>query len=43
MPSTRLIVSQFFTSDQQVAYSLLLAATACLGVGFGLTVPPTAA
>jgi MFS family permease len=34
-----LIISQFFTSDQAVAYSLLLVATACLGVGFGLTVP----
>ena len=34
-----LIVSQFFTSNQSVAYALLLLATACLGVGFGLTVP----
>ena len=34
-----LIISQFFTSNQPVAYGLLLAATACLGVGFGLTVP----
>ena len=34
-----LIISQFFTSDQAVAYSLLLVATACLGAGFGLTVP----
>jgi MFS family permease len=34
-----LIVSQFFTSDQSLAYGLLLAATACLGAGFGLTVP----
>ena len=34
-----LIVSQFFTSNQPVAYGLLLAATACLGAGFGLTVP----
>jgi fucose permease len=34
-----LIVSQFATSDQPVAYGLLLAATACLGAGFGLTVP----
>jgi MFS family permease len=34
-----LIVSQFLTSDQPVAYGLLLAATACLGAGFGLTVP----
>jgi MFS family permease len=34
-----LIVSQFFTSNQPVAYGLLLIATACLGAGFGLTVP----
>jgi MFS family permease len=34
-----LIVSQFFTSNQPLAYSLLLVATACLGAGFGLTVP----
>lgn len=34
-----LILSQFLTSDQPVAYGLLLAATAFLGVGFGLTVP----
>jgi MFS family permease len=34
-----LIISQFFTSDQAVAYTLLLVATACLGAGFGLTVP----
>jgi fucose permease len=34
-----LVLSQFFTSDQPVAYGLLLGATACLGVGFGLTTP----
>jgi len=34
-----LIVSQFFTANQPVAYGLLLLATACLGAGFGLTVP----
>jgi MFS family permease len=34
-----LIVSQFFTADEPVAYGLLLLATACLGAGFGLTVP----
>ncbi|HEY7432016.1 MAG TPA: MFS transporter [Streptosporangiaceae bacterium] len=34
-----LIVSQFFTANQPVAYGLLLVATACLGIGFGLTVP----
>jgi MFS family permease len=34
-----LIVSVFFITDQSVAYGLLLLATACLGAGFGLTVP----
>jgi MFS family permease len=34
-----LLVSQFFTDDQSLAYVLLLLATACLGAGFGLTVP----
>jgi fucose permease len=34
-----LVISQFFTSDQAVAYGLLLGATACLGAGFGLTAP----
>ena len=34
-----LLVSQFFTDDTAVAFGLLLLATACLGVGFGLTVP----
>ena len=34
-----LIVSQFFMHEHSVAYSLLLAATGCLGIGFGLTVP----
>jgi fucose permease len=34
-----LVVSQFFTDDRSVAYGLLLAATACLGAGFGLTAP----
>ena len=34
-----LIISWFFVSDQPVAYGLLLVATACLGAGFGLTVP----
>jgi hypothetical protein len=33
-----LIVSQFVAGDP-VAYGLLLAATACLGAGFGLTAP----
>ena len=34
-----LIVSRFAEPDRPVAYGLLLAATACLGAGFGLTVP----
>jgi MFS family permease len=34
-----LVVSQFFVADRSLAYGLLLAATACLGAGFGLTVP----
>jgi MFS family permease len=34
-----LFVSQFFTHDHGLAYGLLLAATASLGLGFGLTVP----
>jgi MFS family permease len=33
-----LLVSQFVAGDP-IAYGLLLAATACLGAGFGLTVP----
>jgi MFS family permease len=34
-----LAVSRFLMQQQPVAYGLLLAATACLGVGFGFTVP----
>jgi fucose permease len=34
-----LFLSQFFMSDGRVAYSMLLLATASLGIGFGLTVP----
>lgn len=34
-----LVVSQLFTDDESIAYAVLLLATACLGVGFGLTVP----
>jgi MFS family permease len=34
-----LIISSGFTANQPLAYGLLLAATACLGAGFGLTVP----
>jgi MFS family permease len=36
---TLLLVSSFVTDDQSLAYGLLLAATASLGIGFGLTVP----
>jgi MFS family permease len=34
-----LLVSAFVTDDQSLAYGLLLLATACLGAGFGFTVP----
>jgi MFS family permease len=34
-----LIISSLVTASQPAAYGLLLAATACLGAGFGLTVP----
>jgi fucose permease len=34
-----LLVSATVSTDQSLAYPLLLVATACLGVGFGLTVP----
>jgi MFS family permease len=34
-----LLISQAFQSDKTAAYPLLLAATACVGAGFGLTVP----
>jgi len=34
-----LLVSSTLTNNHSLAYGLLLAATACLGVGFGLTVP----
>ena len=34
-----LIASRFVETNQGVAYGLLLAATGCLGAGFGLTVP----
>ncbi len=36
---TLLIASRFAEADQSIAYPILLAATACLGLGFGLTVP----
>jgi len=34
-----LLTSSFLTDDQTLAYALLLVATACLGAGFGFTVP----
>ena len=34
-----LLLSTLFVSEQETAYVLLLLATACLGAGFGLTVP----
>src|SRR3984957_20470866 len=34
-----LFVSQFATGNHPLAYAILLAATACLGVGFGFAVP----
>jgi MFS family permease len=34
-----LLVSSFLTDDQELAYGLLLLATASLGAGFGFTVP----
>jgi MFS family permease len=34
-----LVLSTPFTDDKSVAYALLLVSTACLGAGFGLTVP----
>jgi fucose permease len=34
-----LLVSSAVTSEQSLAYALLLLATACLGAGFGFTVP----
>jgi hypothetical protein len=34
-----LVLSRFVMHDHRLAYGILLAATACMGVGFGLTVP----
>src|SRR5262249_51810129 len=34
-----LLLSSFLTDDHSLAYALLLLATACLGAGFGFTVP----
>jgi len=36
---TLLILSQFVMHQHTLAYAILLAATACMGVGFGFTVP----
>jgi fucose permease len=36
---TLLVVSRFFMHEHALAYATLLAATACLGMGFGFTVP----
>jgi fucose permease len=36
---TLLILSQFVMHQHTLAYGILLAATACMGVGFGFTVP----
>jgi len=36
---TLLFISQFATGSYPLAYGLLLAATACLGIGFGFVVP----
>ena len=34
-----LVLSRFVMREHRLAYGILLAATACMGVGFGLTVP----
>jgi MFS family permease len=34
-----LVVSRFAMAQHSVAYEILLAATSCMGIGFGLTVP----
>ena len=34
-----LVISQFVMRNHPLAYSLLLLATTCMGIGFGLTVP----
>jgi MFS family permease len=36
---TLLVVSRFAMREHSMAYAILLAATACLGIGFGFTVP----
>src|SRR5580698_4441546 len=34
-----LVLSKFFIQEHSTAYGMLLAATACMGIGFGFTVP----
>jgi fucose permease len=36
---TLLVVSRFVMKEHSLAYAILLAATACMGIGFGFTVP----
>ena len=36
---TLLVVSRFVMREHSLAYGILLAATACMGIGFGFTVP----
>lgn len=36
---TLLVASRFVMAEHSVAYGILLAATSCMGIGFGLTVP----
>jgi fucose permease len=36
---TLLVVSRFVMTEHSLAYGILLAATSCMGVGFGMTVP----
>src|SRR5450631_1786417 len=36
---TLLVASRFAMSEHSLAYGILLVATACMGVGFGFTVP----
>lgn len=36
---TLLVVSRFAMAEQAIAYRILLVATACMGIGFGFTVP----
>jgi MFS family permease len=36
---TLLVASRFVMKDHSLAYGILLASTACLGIGFGFTVP----